>query len=371
LNEVGGNPAAGTIAVADFHRRMKERAAKSPHGLTATATHETKRGEDARARLIALSELAEEWTQHVRGWRDLNAGLIGASGSARVPSAAHEYMLYQALLGAWPLPGIDPPFVERLAGYAIKAAREGKQQTSWLAPNEGYEAGLKAFVVRLLDPLHSQKFIESFDAFVRRIALLGALNSLTQTALKIALPGVPDFYQGSELWDLSLVDPDNRRPVDLPGRASMLSALTQPLDWAALASAWQDGRIKLALIARQLKLRRQLPEVFTNGSYRPLEVTGPDRNEIVAFARISGRDAVIVACGRQFGRATDGGRRWPSGEAWDATLAVERFSGISNVLTDAGKMTGPKLPIAALFDRLPVALLRAERVPAKGQAIRA
>jgi (1->4)-alpha-D-glucan 1-alpha-D-glucosylmutase len=344
FNEVGGNPAAGAISVADFHWRMKERAAKLPHGLTATATHDTKRGEDARARLIALSELAEEWTQNVREWRELNTGLIGASGAARVPSAAHEYMLYQALLGAWPLAGIDPPFVERMAGYAIKAAREGKQQTSWLAPNEGYEAGLKEFVVRLLDPLQSQRFIAAFDAFARRIALLGALNSLTQTALKMALPGVPDFYQGSELWDLSLVDPDNRRPVDFRARASMLGALTEPFDWLASAAGWQDARIKLALISRHLALRQQLPEVFTNGSYRPLEVTGPHRNEIVAFARISGRDAVIVACGRLFGRATDSGRRWPSGEAWNA--------------------------IAALFDRVPVALLRAERVPAKGPAIR-
>ncbi len=370
FNEVGGNPAAGAILVADFHRRMKERAAKSPHDLTATATHDTKRGEDARARLIALSELAEEWTQNVREWRELNVGLIGASGSARVPSAAHEYMLYQALLGAWPLAGIDPPFVERMTGYAIKAAREGKQQTSWLAPNEGYEAGLKEFVVRLLDPLQSQRFIEAFDVFARRIALLGALNSLTQTALKMALPGVPDFYQGSELWDLSLVDPDNRRPVDFPARASMLSALTDPFDWLAPAAGWQDARIKLALISRHLALRRQLPEVFTNGSYRPLEVTGAHRNEIVAFARISGRDAVIVACGRLFGRATDNGRRWPSGQAWNAMLAVEGFSGISNVLADARKLTGPRLPIAALFDRIPVALLRAERVPVKGQAIR-
>ena len=148
LNEVGGDPAAGALSVADFHERMTERAAKSPHGLTATATHDSKRGEDARARLIALAELADEWSQNVREWRGLNAGLVGSSRSSRMPSSAHEYMLYQALLGAWPLAGLDAGFIERMVAYAIKAAREGKQQTSWLAPNETYEAGLAQFLGR-------------------------------------------------------------------------------------------------------------------------------------------------------------------------------------------------------------------------------
>ncbi len=365
LNEVGGDAAAAALSVADFHERMQERAAKAPHGLTSTATHDTKRGEDARTRLIALSELAEEWTQNVRQWRELNAHLIAASGSSRIPSSAHEYMLYQALLGAWPFAGLDASFVERMAAYAVKAAREGKQQTSWLAPNESYETSLEQFLVRLLDPFHSQRFITAFDAFARRAALMGALNSLTQLVLKIAMPGVPDFYQGTELWDLSLVDPDNRRPVDLGARASLLESIGEAPDWRALAATWPDGRIKLALIRRHLALRQQWPEVFTSGSYRPLEVAGAHGNEIVAFARISGRDAVIVACGRLFGRATNDGRRWPSGDAWDATLAVEGFSGISNVLAAGKTITGPKLVVSELFDGLPVALLRAQHVPAK------
>ena len=367
LNEVGGDPAAGALSIANFHERMRERADKAPRGLTATATHDTKRGEDARARLLALSELAEEWTQNVPQWCELNAGLIVSSGPSRIPSAAHEYMLYQALLGAWPLPGPDAGFAERMAAYAVKAAREGKQQTSWLAPNESYEAGLEQFVAGLLDPRRSQGFIEGFAAFARRAALMGALNSLTQIALKIAMPGVPDFYQGTELWDLSLVDPDNRRPVDMAARASLLKSLGEAPDWRTLAEAWPDGRIKLALIHRHLALRQQLPNVFTNGAYRPLEVLGPNRNEIIAFARVSGRDAVIVGCGRLFGRVTDHGRRWPRGEAWDAALDVEGFYDISDMLAVGKKIAGTRLAVSELFDVLPVAVLRAQYLPAKSE----
>ena len=252
-----------------------------------------------------------------------------------------------------------------MVAYAVKAAREGKQQTSWLAPNESYEAGLERFLVSLLDPARSQRFIASFDAFARRAALLGALNSLTQVALKSAMPGVPDFYQGTELWDLSLVDPDNRRPVDLAARAALLASIGETPDWRALAETWPDGRIKMTLIRRHLALRQQLPHVFTNGAYRPLAVEGAHANEIVAFARMSGRDAVIVACGRLFGRATENGRRWPAGDAWDATLAVEGFSDIGDVLAAGKTMRGPKLAVSELFDVLPVALLRAQYVPAR------
>jgi len=214
LNEVGGDPAAGALSIADFHARMQARLIETPGGLTATATHDTKRGEDARTRLLALSELAGEWARNVAEWRRLNAGLADAAGVTRAPSAAHEYMLYQALLGAWPLDGVDAAFVDRVIGYALKAAREGKQQTSWLAPDEAYESGLRQFIARLLDQHHSRGFLDAFSAFAQRAALIGALKSLTQVVLKMTMPGVPDIYQGTELWDFSFVDPDNRRPVD-------------------------------------------------------------------------------------------------------------------------------------------------------------
>ncbi len=367
LNEVGGDPAAGGLSIADFHERMRERAARLPHGLTATATHDTKRGEDARARLVALSELAEDWTQRVRQWRALNAKLIDGSGPSRMPSPAHEYMLYQALLGAWPLGDIDAAFIQRMQAYAVKAAREGKQQTSWLAPDESYETGLSQFLRRLLDRRHSAEFIVSLDAFARRAALIGALKSLTQLVVKTTMPGVPDFYQGTEFWDLSLVDPDNRRPVDFATRMSTLEAGGDVPDWIALTMAWPDGRIKFAVMRRLLALRQRLANVFAYGSYAALEMVGPNSNELLAFARISGCEAVIVVTARLFDRATDGGRRWPSGAAWDASLTARGFSELANVLETRETPAGPTLAVSDLFEALPIAVLQARYAPARSE----
>jgi (1->4)-alpha-D-glucan 1-alpha-D-glucosylmutase len=368
LNEVGGNPANAALSVADFHKRMIERAIQSSrgfaaHGLTATATHDTKRGEDARARLVALSELAIEWTESVQEWRRLNARLIDSSGSQRVPAPAHEYMIYQALLGAWPAGGVDANFVERMQAYAVKAAREGKQYSNWLAPDERYESGLGNFLSRLLDRDQSASFIDSFDAFARRTALMGALNSMTQLTLKTAIPGVPDFYQGTEFWDLSLVDPDNRRSVDFAARCATLQSSDNEPDWPALAHTWRDGRIKFALTRRLLALRAQFPDLFTRGSYRPLEVAGPHRNEIIAFARISGRNAVIVLAGRLFKRPTDGGRQWPRGESWNASVLVDGFREMTVVIGTDKRVNGRTLAASELFGMLPIAVLRAKYVP--------
>ena len=366
LNEVGGDAAAGGLSTAGFHERMQRRVGKLPHGLTATATHDTKRGEDARMRLIVLSELAEEWRQSVREWRALNVKFISSAGQ-RIPSLAHEYMLYQALLGAWPLEQMDVHFSERVQAYAIKAVREGKQQTSWLAPDEAYESGLTQFLGRLLDRSHSARFIDSFDAFARRTALMGALKSLSQLVLKTTMPGVPDFYQGTEFWDLSLVDPDNRRPVDFQVRASLLKAGHDEPDWMASVSAWPSGRVKFALMRRLLALRKRLPNVFTNGSYRPLDIAGRDADEVMAFARVSGRQAVVVVCGRLFARASVGGRAWPSGDAWEGSLGAAGFSEISDVLRGAKLASGPELAIGRLFDPLPVAVLEAQYSPVRRQ----
>jgi (1->4)-alpha-D-glucan 1-alpha-D-glucosylmutase len=359
LNEVGGDPASGAVSAADFHNRMRARAESFPHGLTATATHDTKRGEDARARLLCLSELAPEWDEAVRHWQSLNAPLIETAGGSRIPSRAHEYMLYQALLGAWPLEGVDASFVERMQDYAVKAAREGKEQTNWLDPDQRYERGLREFLHRLLDPRESQMFIEAFDRFARRVALMGALKSLAQVVLKATVPGVPDFYQGTELWDLSLVDPDNRRPVDFERRASMLASPGSEPDWQALPESWPDGRIKLALTDRLLALRRELPALFQDGAYAPIEVRGPHANEILAFARVSGRDAVIVVVGRFFGRATEQGRRWPSADAWHASVALEGFAPVHNMLEAGSAEADAAVPVSRLFGAVPVALLRA------------
>ena len=358
LNEVGGNPAANAVMVQDFHDRMKARAETFPHGLTATATHDTKRGEDARTRILSLSEMTDDWAESVRLWRNLNEGLIVRQGDIRIPSFGHEYMLYQALLGAWPLEGVEQTFVERMQDYAVKAAREGKEQTSWLDPRDNYETGLKNFLTALLNPGRSARFLESFDAFARRAALLGALKSLSQVALKALMPGVPDFYQGAELWDLSLVDPDNRRAVDFAARAALVD---KAVDWHDLAEDWQSGRIKLALTRHVLAIRSRFESVFTKGSYRPLEVVGPRGDEVVAFARSSGRENIIVVAGRLFGRSTNKGRLWPSNEAWkDTSVPTEGFSSIRPLLTSGGTFNDAQLSVSELFDVLPVAILQAE-----------
>jgi (1->4)-alpha-D-glucan 1-alpha-D-glucosylmutase len=297
--------------------------------MSATATHDTKRGEDARARLAALTELAGEWGAEVGRWKRLNALHIGEGDGLRAPSVGHEYMLYQALIGAWPFDGVDDDFVARIQAYALKAAREGKLETSWINPREGYEAGLSAFIARILDPDQSGEFLDSLAAFASRIALLGALNSLAQLTLKATLPGVPDFYQGTELWDLSLVDPDNRRPVDFAARRAMLDEVGAGNDAAQLAkvatACWQDGRSKLFWTRHLLAMRRQRPQVFTSGDYVPLEIGGPDKDHVIAFARRSGREAVVVLACRKFAALTDAGRNWPSLAGLDATIEPSPF----------------------------------------------
>jgi (1->4)-alpha-D-glucan 1-alpha-D-glucosylmutase len=366
LNEVGGDPAAKALAIADFHALMLTRAGEWPHGMTATATHDTKRGEDARARLAALTEIPDEWTSTVAQWKLLNAPHVVLNGTKRAPTATREYMLYQTLLGAWPLQGPDESFVERIQAYALKAVREAKQETSWLNPQAAYEDGLETFVARILDESISGDFLESLAALVRRVALLGALNSLSQLTLKATLPGVPDFYQGTESWDLSLVDPDNRRPVDFGARANALAAMHTP-DWEKLAQSWPDGRLKLAWTAHLLKMRNELAEVFTDGDYQPLEVSGPHRDHVIAFARRRGRNAAIVVAGRWFAPSTQGGRNWPKADAFDASIHVRGFA------IDGDPDAGTEIRVASLFRPLPAVVLKASVVgatrPARRKAI--
>jgi (1->4)-alpha-D-glucan 1-alpha-D-glucosylmutase len=365
LNEVGGDPAAGALSIDEFHDRMARRAVNAPHGLTATATHDTKRGEDARARLIALSELADDWSAAVAQWRGLNAQWLAAMPTR--PTPAHEYMIYQALLGAWPFEGVDQNFIERMQAYVVKAAREGKEQTSWIAPNERYETALTDFVAHLLDEQQSAMFIQSFSELSNRASLIGALNGLTQLALKATLPGVPDFYQGTEFWDLSLVDPDNRRPVDFEARREAYSSLTaQQPDWPALAHAWTDGRIKLALTGRLLALRRQLPDVFTQGEYRPIEVSGRDKHEIIAYARVSGRNAVIVVAARLFGRATEFGRHWPSPGAWSASVDCAPLHSMRSAFNEKPMEAEANAPVGRWFEHLPLAIFTGSVAQATG-----
>ena len=349
LNEVGGDPAAQALAVETFHNMMRARAKEWPHGMTATATHDTKRGEDARARLLALAELPGEWASAVGRWKILNAPHLVVKGSLRSPSAAFEYMLYQALVGAWPLADHDDAFLERMQAYALKAAREGKQETSWLNPHAAYEAGLRTFLERILDPSLSAEFLSSLQSFTQRTSLLGALNSLSQITLKATMPGVPDFYQGNEFWDFSLVDPDNRRPVDFAARASALAGLETP-DWTSLVQNWTDGRIKLAWTRRLLKLRSELADVFSHGDHQPLEVIGPHRDHVIAFARRHGGDAAIIAVGKSLAPLTQGGRVWPG--AYDGAIITKGYS--------LEGIRGNELQLADAFKALPAVVLKAK-----------
>jgi len=260
-------------------------------------------------------------------------------------------MLYQALLGAWQPD--DASFAERIQQYALKAAREGKQETSWLNPHTAYEAGVESFIAKILNPSLSGEFLNSLQALAQRLSLLGALNSLSQVTLKATLPGVPDFYQGTELWDFSLVDPDNRRPVDFAARASLLGALEHP-DWDRLAQDWPSGRLKLAWTRHLLKLRTDLANVFASGEYEPLEVSGLHRDHVIAFARRRGREAAIVVVMRRFGAFTDHGRNWPRPQSYDAALNVGDYAVEGFADADA-----TQLRLSDLLAHLPVAALKA------------
>jgi (1->4)-alpha-D-glucan 1-alpha-D-glucosylmutase len=347
LNEVGGEPDAPALSLYDFHERMRRRAEIAPAGLTATATHDTKRGEDARARILALSEMPQEWESAVREWTGMNARFAEEHGGQRRPSKGHEYMLYQALVGAWE-GDPDGAFVKRMQAYGLKAAREGKQETSWTNPNEDYEKGLRDFIAAIVDGQRSAEFIASFGRFARRTSILGALNSLSQLALKATLPGVPDFYQGTELWDLTLVDPDNRRPVDFARRANELRS---KLSVGERGRDWQDGRVKLALTRELLRIRSQHAPVFQNGTYAPIKVTGPHAEHVIAFERTHASRSILVAVGRHFGPLTNGGEHWPS--AWQATLQLSD----GKEYRSAFRAADSNLELSVLFRTIPIAVL--------------
>lgn len=324
FNEVGGEPAAPARTIQDFSARMVIRSRDWPHGMTSTATHDTKRGEDARARILALAEIPGEWADAVAKWKVLNSQFIVTNGDVRSPSVADEYMIYQALVGAFPLEGTNNDFVARMKAYAGKAVREAKLQTSWLNPNEFYETAVETFLNNILDEKKSESFLNSLTNFMSRISMLGALNSLSQLALKATLPGVPDFYQGTELWDFSLVDPDNRRPVNFSSRMEMLGYTSG--EWSSMTEDWQTGRLKIALTHHLLTLRNQHTSIFRDGRYLPLDVSGANRDHIIAFARVLNDDAIIVVIMRHFAPFTKSGFHWPEYSSLDATIDLSEFN---------------------------------------------
>ncbi len=374
LNEVGGEPDCPGASPEELHRWAARRRERHPHGLLAASTHDTKRSEDVRARLVALSSLAGEWEERAGRWHRINAPHRVRLEGREAPSREDEYLLYQTLLGAWPF-GEEPGFPGRIKDYMRKAVREAKVQSSWISPDEGYEEALVRFVDALLSQGADGPFLGDFLPFQRKVARLGALVSLSQVLIRLTFPGVPDIYRGTELWDLSLVDPDNRRPVDYGLRKRLLSELELlgPAGACSLLDdgVWQGGLPKLHLVRAALRLRAGRPELFARGDYLPLGTGGPRAGRVFAFARRSGREVAVIAVPRPGEDlvAFSGPLGFRPG-AWEGTwVSVPGPSageGYRNLLSGGiVPLLGgdpPRLPAEELFEGFPAALL----VPVRG-----
>jgi (1->4)-alpha-D-glucan 1-alpha-D-glucosylmutase len=384
LNEVGGNPDRFGVSPEELHRTFQERQAKWPWAFSALSTHDTKRSEDVRARLNVLSELPHEWQASLQRWSDLNAPYRRDLDDAPAPDANEEYLLYQTLLGAWPLEPYSPEeysiFVERIQHYMLKVLREAKAHTSWINPNPAYEEAIQHYIAQILDTQTQGTFLDDFLMFQRRLSHYGLFNSLAQTLLKITAPGVPDTYQGTELWDWSLVDPDNRRTVDYKRRHDMLRALLEHLAGAGedrrtlvqeLLTHKEDGRLKLYVTTLALHCRRMHPELFSSARYTPAQGRGAKGQYVFGFSRCQGHCAAIVAVPRLIAGLLAGNHDTPLGEAvWQDTRLL--VPGIINPHWDwRNVLTGepvvfaeddgqPTLALAELLRHCPVALLVAQ-----------
>jgi len=370
LNEVGGNPNKFGISVGEFHRFVEARASLWPHSMNATSTHDTKRGEDTRARINVLTEIPKEWERNIKTWSKINRRRKRKVHGRAVPDRNDEYFLYQTLIGAFPFDGDDHgQFIQRIKQYAIKAVREAKVHTAWLKPDTEYENAFISFVEEILIPDGGNSFLSEFISFQKKVSHYGILNSLSQALIKITAPGVPDFYQGTELWDLNLVDPDNRGPVDFERRRRFLRQIREEENGnflnliSEILRTKEDGRIKLFLINRALKARNEHHEVFQRGAYIPLEVGGRFRDHIIAFARNHGGIWAVTIVPRFLTTVIREGE-YPLGrEVWDDT-EVALGEGVShqwkNVITDEWMNGQGKLIIGEVLNHFPVALLMRE-----------
>jgi (1->4)-alpha-D-glucan 1-alpha-D-glucosylmutase len=376
VNEVGGDPERFGRSIREFHESAARRRKEWPYEMLATATHDTKLGEDVRARINVLSEIPDEWAREVSRWMRLNRGHRTMVDYEPAPDRNDEYRFYQALTGIWT--GAAEDVVERLQGFMIKSVKEAKLHTSWLTPNADYENAVAGFVEGVLTGSGGAKFLPAFLPLQRRIAAIGMVNSLAQVAIKIGAPGVPDFYQGTELWDFSLVDPDNRRPVDFALRERLLdeveTVLAQPSDVrikaiASLLDNWTSGAIKLLVTTVGLMLRRSRPDLFLEGSYVPMATETTVDADVIAFARVHGDDAVLVVaptlCAPLFSGDSAlpiGGAAWKTSRVMLPTELADR--------TFRHEITGAEIrPVAAgsqawifvgqLFETVPVAIVSA------------
>jgi (1->4)-alpha-D-glucan 1-alpha-D-glucosylmutase len=379
LNEVGGDPSRFGVRPDELHAFYRERQQRWPYALSASSTHDTKRSEDVRARLNVLSEMPREWQKALSRWYRLNQRhRVKLEESLEAPDRNDQYHLYQALMGAWPLdvPGREPQpeFVERIIKYMEKAVYEAKVHSSWINPNPAYDDAVRQFVTRILDEKLSRRFLHDFRSVHARVSHVGCFNALAQTVLKIAAPGVPDFYQGCEQWDFSLVDPDNRRPVDYERRRSALADLTRRLAEHAdrtalvreLVRSKEDGRIKQYVIHCGLLCRRTHSGLFTRGEYQPLASVGAKAEHVFAFSRRLDSHHALAVVPRLIARLIPGPGDLPLGEAvWQDTVLTlpneaptqyrNEFTGLAHTAQErAGQRV---LPLAELFAAFPVALL--------------
>jgi (1->4)-alpha-D-glucan 1-alpha-D-glucosylmutase len=324
LNEVGGDLQQFGADVATFHRHNEDRKRDWPQSMLATSTHDSKRSEDVRARMVAISELPQQWRHSLQRWRAVTRRWKKRIEDLDAPDPDEEYLLYQTLLGTWPINAEGEPeqspgaeYVERIQGYMTKALNEAKINTSWIQPNEPWLAAMRDFVSKLMEPTPRNKFLPAFFPIARQIAQLGAVNSLSQTLLKFMSPGVPDIYQGNEIWDFSLVDPDNRRSVDFALRREMIRCLTST-DPGELLKKWPDGRIKMFLTQSALRFRNQNIDLFRHGNYLPLRLEGAFAECCVSFARVLNDQWAVVVAPRLSSRVGVP----PVGEHWQDT-AIE------------------------------------------------
>ena len=383
LNEVGGSPRPFGVSVSSFHSKNLDRQSLWCNSVLTTSTHDHKRSEDVRARINALSEIPTEWYRAIRSWQQLNADKKLSVAGETVPSANEEYFLYQTLVGAWPMTPMNEQehgeFVRRIHVHMEKALREAKIHTSWVSPNVAYETVFHKHLDAILARSPDNLFLAAFLPFHARIAKVGVLNSLSQLLLKITSPGVPDFYQGTEVWNFTLTDPDNRRPVDYKPLRSLLAQLRSEEggDLAALVErliqAPEDGAIKLYLTRAALRLRRQERELFAKGRYLPLRAIGDKHRHVVAFARSHGGRQILVMTGRLFAQL-GADHSLPVGEeTWGDTTVMLRRQFATKTYRDiftgqtvavGNRKNHQVLPLSEVFSRLPLTLL----VPEDGEA---
>ncbi|HEY0713462.1 MAG TPA: malto-oligosyltrehalose synthase [Polyangia bacterium] len=376
LNEVGGEPKRFGLSTEEFHRLMEMRGRERAESMSATSTHDTKRGEDARTRLNVLSELPQEWTAAVENWRRVAERFKVRVAGGLAPDPDDEYYVYQTVVGALPVENDEETlqaFRERVVAAVEKAAREAKRNTTWINPNVEYEEALRGFVGRVLDP--RGPLLGEVRAFVNRVTHAGYMSSLVQLVLKTTLPGVPDFFQGTEFWDLSMVDPDNRRQVDFVSRRRALSQVRERLGGdrpGLIRELWasaNDGVIKMLVTHTLLETRRTHADLFTRGAYVPLEVDGERREQVVAFARRWQGKIAIIVTGRFFAESTARDAEPARAFAKTAVLLPPelRPGPLHDVVTGAAHEPGPRtdgrIDLGDLFGVLPFAVLVGDVAP--------